>query len=160
TERGGGRRPNRPFGERRSKTGRPGVSRVASRSSRIDGGREPSGRRIRSRHVVVERSLQAIAEPAYRHDPDVAALELATKPVHIDFDGVVTDLLAPFAQVIDDLFLADQPVDALQQDFEHAELAGREIERLAVQAGDSPDLVVAESANRQSGAAHTHASSQ
>jgi hypothetical protein len=40
------------------------------------------------------------------------------KPVDVDLDRVVADLLAPFAEPLDELVLADEPARSLQQHFE------------------------------------------
>src|SRR5690606_4614677 len=127
----------------------------AARGGSFGGARRVAGRVLALR--LVGRPLQAVAEAAHGHDADVAALELAAQPVHVDLDRVVAHLLAPFAQVVDDLLLADQAVDPLQQDLEHAELAGGEVQRLSVQGGGAADLVVGQRAELELAAARAHA---
>jgi hypothetical protein len=86
--------------------------------------------------------LQAIAQPAHGGDADAADLDFFAQPVHIHLDGVVADLLAPFAQVIDQLFLGDQAAGARQQDFQQAQLARRQVQHLVGDVGAAADLVV------------------
>ena len=52
--------------------------------------------------------FQAIAEAAHGGDAHAADLDFLAQPVHIHFDRVVADFLAPFAQVVDQLFFRDQ----------------------------------------------------
>src|SRR3972149_3511106 len=52
--------------------------------------------------------FKAVAESAHRHDAHAARLELLAQPVHVDFDRVRGDFLAPLAQVRDELVLRHQ----------------------------------------------------
>ena len=54
------------------------------------------------------RIFQAVAEAAHGGDADRALLDLLAQAVDVDLDRVVADLLAPFAQALDQLVLADQ----------------------------------------------------
>src|SRR5690554_6710723 len=90
--------------------------------------------------------LQAVAETAHGHDAQIAVLELLAQAVHIDLDGIVRHLLAPAAQVVDELFLADQATGLEDEDLEQADLARRELHHLAVDAHDAVGLVVFEAA--------------
>ena len=66
-----------------------------------------------------------------------ALLDLLAQAVDVDLDRVVADLLAPFAQALDQLVLADQPAGALQQHFEQAQFARRQLDHLVVDVGDA-----------------------
>ena len=69
--------------------------------------------------------LQTVAKAAHGEDAHAARLDLFAQPVHVDFDRVIADLFAPFAQMIDQLFFRHQPADPLQQHFEQAQFACR-----------------------------------
>src|SRR5690606_15921469 len=89
-------------------------------------------------------ALEAVTEAPHGGDLDAAAFELLAQAVHVHLDRVVTDLVAPLAEVLDDLFLADESPDALQQDLEQADLARRQLERLFIDVDGPADLVVGE----------------
>ena len=66
--------------------------------------------------------------------------------MHIHFDGVVRHFLAPFAQVVHQLFLGHQTAGAAQQYFQQAQFARRQIDHLLVEIGAAAHLVIAERA--------------
>ena len=69
----------------------------------------------------------------------------------IDLDGVVADFLAPTAKLVDQLVLADQATGAQQQDLQQCQLACRELDDLAVEAGNAFGLVVGQAADLDPG---------
>src|SRR5262245_31959101 len=79
---------------------------------------------------------QAIAQAAHREDLDAAGFQLAPQPVHVDLDRVAADLLAPLAQVVDELLLADHASGSMHQDLEQREFARRKVELLLGQMRD------------------------
>src|SRR5690606_18328446 len=58
--------------------------------------------------------FKAVAQPAYSDDLDPAGFEFLAQAVHVDPDGVGADFFAPFAQVVDQLRLADHAAAARQ----------------------------------------------
>ena len=61
--------------------------------------------------------------------------------MHIDLNGVGTDFFAPFAQMIDDLILADHTAAAREQYFKQSDLPCRKLERLVIDQSHAPVLV-------------------
>src|SRR5262245_21193365 len=103
--------------------------------------------------LAMRRLLEEIAEAAYRADGDAGRLELAAQPVHVDLDRVGADLLVPAVELLGELLLVDDAPAAQHQHFQHAELARRQVERLAVQSGAAPGGVEVQRAVRQRGPA-------
>src|SRR5690606_38239197 len=64
------------------------------------------------------RLLQTIAEAAYRQDAYAALLELLAQAMHVDFYRIGADFFAPFAEMVDQLILADHLAAARQQDLQ------------------------------------------
>src|SRR3569623_700398 len=60
----------------------------------------------------------AVTEAAHGGDPHAADLDFLAQAVYIHFDRIIADFFAPFAQMIDQLFLGYQPADSLQQHFQ------------------------------------------
>src|SRR6187431_2580360 len=81
--------------------------------------------------------LQAITEPANRGNPDRALLDLLAQTVHVDLDRVVADLLAPLAQALDELVLADQAARALKQHFQQRDLPRGQLDHLVIDVADA-----------------------
>ena len=92
--------------------------------------RASAAQRRRFRHSVF---LEQVAEAAYRADADARRLELLAQAVHVDFDRVRADFLVPAVELLGELLLVHHAAAAHHQHFEHAELARREVERLAVE---------------------------
>src|SRR5688572_18395055 len=90
--------------------------------------------------------FETVAEAAYRDDAHAAGLKFLPQAVDVDLDGVARDLLAPLAEVADELVLGDQAPGTLQQDLEEAHFARRELDGVAVDARGAADLVVGERA--------------
>src|ERR687896_1240727 len=86
------------------------------------------------------RFFKAVAEAAHGDDAHAAGLELLAQAMHVHLDRVGRDLLAPFAQVRNQLILRHEAPGAAQEDLEQAHLTRRQLERLAVHARDAPDL--------------------
>lgn len=61
--------------------------------------------------------------------------------MHIDLDRVVAHLLAPTAQVLDQLILAHQPTRTQHQNFEQTQFARRQIEHVTVEQRAAVGLV-------------------
>src|SRR6185295_10912524 len=74
-----------------------------------------SGADCRGRIISSGGLLEAVAEAAHGDDAHAAGLEFLPQPVHVDFDRVSGDLLAPLAQVPDELVLGDKPPGTLQE---------------------------------------------
>ena len=62
--------------------------------------------------------------------------------MNIDLDGVVAHFLAPLTQALDQLVFADESSGTLQQHFEQAELARRQLDHVAVNRGHAAGLVI------------------
>ena len=60
----------------------------------------------------------------------------------VHLDRVIADFFSPLAQALDQLVLADEPADALQQHLEQAEFACRQVNHLTLNGGNTPCLVV------------------
>lgn len=68
--------------------------------------------------------FQAITESTHSGYAHRAFFDLFTQPMDVDLNGVVAHFFTPLAQALNQLVLADQPPDALQQHFEQPQLAG------------------------------------
>jgi hypothetical protein len=68
--------------------------------------------------------LQAIAQAADCGDTHVTAFKLSAQAVHVNLNGIMTDLFAPFTQMLDNLLLADQTTRALEKNFQQTQFAG------------------------------------
>ena len=99
-----------------------------------------------SQATPVDDLFEAVTQPAHRRDAHRALLDLLAQSVDVDLDRVVADLFAPFAQAFDQLILADQPAGALQQHFEQAQFARRQLDHLIVHVGDPAGRVEAQRA--------------
>src|SRR5574343_1296159 len=121
-------------------------SRGASIQSRISPNSERSVSDVGGSGLLALGSLKAITQAANGGDPDAARLDFLAQPMDVDFDGVVADFFAPAAEMVDQLVLADQAAHAAEQDFEQADFAGRQFERLPIDLGDATDLIVAQRA--------------
>src|SRR5439155_23758208 len=94
--------------------------------------------------LLLRGGFQAVTDAAHRRDADAAGRELLAQAVHIDFDRVGADLLAPLAQMFDELILAHQPPRTLQEQLQETQLARRELEPLIAKFGDTSDLIESE----------------
>src|SRR5574343_1543374 len=121
-------------------------SKGASIQSRISPNSERSVSDVDGRGLLALGSLKAITQAANGGYPDAARLNLLAQPMDVDLDGVVADFLAPAAEMVDQLVLADQAAHAAEQDFEQADFAGRQFERLSVDLGHPANLIVAQRA--------------
>src|SRR5512140_192766 len=100
--------------------------------------------------------LEAVAQAAHGGDADRALLDLLAQAVDVHLDRIGADFLAPLAQPLDQLVLADQAAGALQQHFEQPQLPGRQLDHPAVDGSHPPGLVVHQRPvlDRAAGAAH------
>ena len=62
--------------------------------------------------------------------------------MNIDLDGVVAHLFTPLTQALDQLVFADESPCTLQQHFEQAEFARRQLDHVAVNRGHAAGLVI------------------
>src|SRR5471032_1781240 len=92
--------------------------------------------------------LQQVAETSHRHDFHAAVFQFLANPVHVDFNGGVTEIAAEVRQVILQLRLADHTAVAQQQHFEHGEFTRRHFERLFVVENATIDARQAQAAQR------------
>src|SRR5688500_17971324 len=73
--------------------------------------------------------FEQIAQAAYGAYARTGAFQFLAQAMNVDFDGVVADVLVPAAQRGQDLLLGHHLVLAQQEDFKHAELPGRQLQR-------------------------------
>src|SRR6185295_1835541 len=86
---------------------------------------------------VIERDL--VAEAAQVADREAGAGELAPQAGDVELHGVEADLLVvEREQLFEDALLRHHAAAAPHQDLQHAELAARELERRAGDAGGTP----------------------
>lgn len=78
------------------------------------------------------RFLQQVSQAAYSADCDQAASQFFTQAVHIHLNGIEIDGLTAFAQVIDQLILADDTAGTHGKQFENRQLARRQFDGMTI----------------------------
>src|SRR4051794_26814683 len=95
----------------------------APRGGRAPPWERPGGKARMSKMPPSARNLlEAVAKATHRRDAYRALLDLLAQAMDVDLDRVVAHFLAPFAQALDELVLADQSARALQQHLEQRQL--------------------------------------
>src|SRR6266536_3436814 len=78
-------------------------------------------RKSSSAHVV-----EKIAAPVQRTYVHAGARQFLAQPVHIHFDRVLAHFLVVVIELVDELLLADDAPEAMQQHFEHSGFESRQ----------------------------------
>src|SRR5690349_6858603 len=73
-----------------------------------------------------------------------ARVELLAKTVHMHLERIGAYLVAPVAQMVDELILGDEATGPLQEKLEQADLARGQFEPPAGERCDTPDLIEAQ----------------
>src|SRR5450830_1347253 len=93
--------------------------------------------------------FETVPETAHGDDFYSTAVELLAQAVHIDFDGVGADFLAPFAHMVDQPLLADNPAGTPQQNLQQAHFTRGQVQRRAFKLRDPVSLVISQIAMPQ-----------